>query len=493
MSDIQSPPLRASLEAVFVFVLAIAFLLVFSNTSGFEGDDLNSVLPMLHLGSALAGDLEIYRPDWQPLSYATGAAIFALTGSVDTIFALPALGVAIGIALLYLATRRIGLTPLLFVPLLMLFPEIVYTGLYYNSSALGFPFVCLAVLLAPKTQTHPAAVLLGAILAIAVLMRMDFVLIVPAILAYQVWFRREVIDLIMIGIGAGIVFGFALATNLLDPQGVINTYQGARDEIVARANQPGWDTYAKTFVATVVLSPLGWLFLFGGALYAMLNRRSWMPALIGLICLAPMLFAARNMLTPKYMIPAFALLPVIAAMIWVAATAQLQPRLKNMLTGVWIGATLFYFFLAIEPQRDAPFIDVSAKESRVINTHDGPRSWGAYLFHFDRVSTHWGTQVAQAEAILEATKAVGPIAFVGDQDVFSPGGTAWRHLQLGLIHAGYDGQVVAPGTLRFDRAEGPLFLLTPEAQASQALEGVCPVVLDSEQNSESILERIRAC
>ncbi len=493
MSDSDPGRTRTGLEAVLVFGLAFAVLLVFSNSSGFEGDDLNSVLPMLHLGDALAGDLEIYRPDWQPLSYATGAATYALTGSIDAIFALPALGVAIGIALLYLATRRIGLAPLMFVPLLMLFPEILYTGLYFNSSALGFPFVCLAVLLAPTAQTRPWAIALGAILAMSVLMRLDFVLIVPAIMAYRIWSRREVVDIIMIGIGSGIVFGLALATHLLDPQGVISTYQGARDEIVARANQPGWDTYAKAFVATVVFSPLGWLFLFWAALYSLRNRRTWLPAFIGLICLAPMLFAARNMLTPKYMIPAFALLPVIAAMIWVAATAQLQPRLKNMLAGLWVGATIFYFFLAIEPQREAPFIDISAKESRIINTHDGPRSWGAYLFHFDRVSTHWGLQVAQAEAMLDAAKSAGPIAFVGDQDVFSSGGIAWRHLQLALIRAGYDGRVIDRDALRFDRAEGPLFLLTPAAQASQNLEGVCLVVLDGDQDSDALLERIKAC
>lgn len=484
---------RIGVELILVFALSLGFLLFNGHWSGFEGDDLNSVLPILHLEAALAGDLKIYRPAWQPLSYVTGAAVYALTGQVDAIFALAPLGVASGIALLYLAARRVGLTPVLFLPLLMLFPEILYTGLYFNSSALGFPLVCLAVVLAPQRRGCAMPVLIGALLASAVLMRIDFVLIAPAVVIYRVWHRRDILDFVLIGAAAAGVFILALLVGILDPYAVARTYLMARDEIVVKAFDPGWDAYTKLFVTTVVFSPLGWLFLGFACVWTMLSRRAWMPGLLGMICLAPMLFAARNMLTPKYMIPAFALLPIIAAIIWVAATATLRPRVQRGLAGLCLGVTFFFLFLSVEPQRASPYLTILGQQSRTVVTHDGPRSWGGYLWHMGRASPQWAARDARAKAILAAINIMGPIVIVGRQSAFLPGGLAWRQLQLHLSRAGYEGQVVGPGALLFERAEGQLFLLTPEAQMSRDLTNMCVVTLNNRSDADRVLAAIAAC
>jgi hypothetical protein len=488
---------RPAWESLVVFVLASGFLIGFGNRVGFEGDDLNSVLPILHLREALAGDLEIYRPDWQPLSYRLGAVAYALTGSVDAIFTMAQLAVALGIALLYRATRSAGLPALLFIPLLMLFPEILYTGLYYNSSALGFPLVCLAVLLALEGADRAAAAVTGVALAAAVLIRIDFVLIVPAIVVLRLWLRRGPIDLLVVCAAGLAVLAVALATGLLDPRGVVETYAAARGEIIARSDDPGWDDLTKLFVATVALSPLGWAFLAIAMVWTVLHPRAWAPALVGFLCLAPMLFAARNMLTPKYLIPAFSLLPVIVAMVWVAATERISPRGRRRLAALWCAGTAFYLVASVEPDNEMPFLSVATQDGRKIGTHDGHRSWGAYLWHMRdvRETSRASERRLLVEDMLAALSELRttPVALVGDQSVFSPGGIAWRNLQLALARAGHNGDVIAPGALEFDLPSGRLLMLTPEAWRGAASEGACIVDITDAESRARAAASIAAC
>ena len=491
----RTNPISAAWGSLLVFALVLTFLLAHGDRTGFEGDDLNSVLPMLHLREAMAGNLLIYRPDWQPLSYQIGAATYTLTGSVDAIFALAQLSVAVGIAVLYRATRQVGLPAVLFVPLLLLFPEILYTGLYFNSSALGFPLVCIAVLLALEGEGRTTAAMTGAALATAVLVRIDFVLVAPMVVAFRLWLRRDLVDLQVLAGTAATVFAMALATGLLDLRGVIETYAAARAEIMARAQQPGWDDRAKVFAASVVLSPLGWAFLFGAMLWTAVHRRLWAPAAVGLLCMTPMLFAARNMLTPKYMIPALALMPVVVAIIWVAATEQMGPRMRRLLVVLWCLATGFYLVASVDPDNEAPFLILETRQSRQIETHDGPRSWGAYLWAMRNVASLSAERDTIAEDMLAALLVPRrvPIALVGEQNVFAPGGIAWRNLQLAAARAGHTGRLLGPGALVFDLPTGRMLLLTSEARMGHDLDGVCIIEILDEESRKTAASSIRAC
>lgn len=478
-----------------VFALALCFLLIFGDRDGFEGDDLNSVLPMLHLREALAGQLLIYRPDWQPLSYELGAAVYNLTGRVSAIFVLCSLFVAAGIALQYHTVRALGFPTVLFIPLLFLFPEVLYTGLYYNSSALGFPFVCAAVFFAVRASGRLEGFVIGALLAIAVLMRIDFVLIAPFVVILRVWRQRRIADFILAGLGAIVVFGLALLLQLLDPKGVVEVYTMARQEIVDRANEPGWDNRTKLFVASVIFSPLGWAVLVVGAVWTMLTPRYWVPVLIGLLCLVPMIYAVQNILTPKYMVPAFAVFPIIVAMFWIDVTAGWRLGTRRILSGVWIVATVFFVAAAAEPQKQPPFVNISMAESRVIGTHDGPRSWGAYLWHMSNVKSVWAEGVKVADAISEAlaNPHSHPIVFVGPQGTFSSGAPAWRHLQIDLVRKGYTGRLLDKGFIAFDIPSGPVAMMSPDVQPPADYDDACFIDLRRSDPEPDISTQILEC
>ncbi|MBT2187928.1 hypothetical protein [Sphingobium nicotianae] len=78
---------RINPALVLLFWLAnLAFLLRFADRDGYEGDDLNSILPMAHLDAAKQGLLLIYRYGWQPLSYETAAALWRTFGTPDAVF-----------------------------------------------------------------------------------------------------------------------------------------------------------------------------------------------------------------------------------------------------------------------------------------------------------------------------------------------------------------------------------------------------------------------
>lgn len=482
-------------STLVVFALAFGFLLTFADQNGFEGDDLNSVLPMLHLREALNGDLLIYRPDWQPLSYQLGALVYKLTGLVSSIFLLAPLFVAAGIALQYQIVRKFSFSATLFIPLLFLFPEMLYTGLYYNSSALGFPFVCGAVLLAFTKTSQISAIFIGALLAIAVLMRIDFVLIAPFVVVIRAYRRRSFLDFVLAGLGAMVIFGLALLTQILDPKGVVEVYSLARQEIIDRADAPGWDRTTKVFVASVIFSPLGWGTLLIGCIWTLLNPKHWVLVLICLICLAPMIYAAQNILTAKYMVPAYAVFPMGVAILWGDITTRWSKRARHTISGIWIAGTAFFFVAAADPQNEAPFIDIGMRESRVVGTHDGPRSWGAYMWHIAGVKAVWGNKVESADALFETLSSPRPrsVVFVGLQGSFSPGALVWRHLQLELVKQGYRGNLITKEALVFNLPSGTIIMKTPEAFLPPEYADACFIDLLDDPSEPEVSARVLAC
>src|SRR6185437_6068829 len=115
----------------------LIFLAIFADRDGYDGDDLNSILPMLHLQEAKRGDLLSYRYHWQPLYYEIGSAAFKLTRTPSTIFLLSPIAGAISLLLLLLIVWRDRSSAFEFTKSLiaiLAIPELWYSGLYSNST-----------------------------------------------------------------------------------------------------------------------------------------------------------------------------------------------------------------------------------------------------------------------------------------------------------------------------------------------------------------------
>jgi len=165
------------------FLVNLIFLSVFADRDGYEGDDLNSILPMLHLQEAKQHDLLIYRYDWQPLSYEIGALVFEVTQKPSLIFLLAPFAGAVSLALLLsIIWRRPSISE--FVKALvamMAVPELWFSGLYFNSTILGLPLALSSFALLRSNPRTPFLFLAGILLGTAALMRFDFVLAGPAL------------------------------------------------------------------------------------------------------------------------------------------------------------------------------------------------------------------------------------------------------------------------------------------------------------------------
>jgi hypothetical protein len=448
-------------ETFACFFLTFLILFLLSNNIGYEGDDLNTVLPMLHIQDAKDGSLLIYKYYWQPLCYEIGGILYNLTGNIELVFLLPQIFMAISIAILYrCCVYELKFDRKLFVPLIMLFPEIVYTGLYFNSTAIACPFICISVLLALKGRDWESAAFTGIVLSLAVMIRLDFILITPFIFMFRYLLSKKLSDVILVGLFLCIGLFIGLLTGVLVPEKIIAVYESARDEIIQRSISPGWDLRTKLFVATTIFSPIGWGVLIFAIYWSFKTKSVWKPVSLAIICLVPMLLSLRNILTPKYMMPALVVAPVLVTMLW-NSTVSLRTRAHiNRLSLYWIIVTLGLFMFSIEPIKSPPFLKVSVADNKEIGTHDGSRSWGSYAWQLRRVAKSMGVEAEQADDLLAYFKKPASlnIVLVGDETVFSAGGVAWRHLQLRLEREGFSGRLVEAGRLEFKVPSGTVTL-----------------------------------
>jgi len=461
---------------LFTFlILNLAFLIFFCDRDGYEGDDLNSVVPMFHLDAAKQGALYIYRYAWQPLSYELGAAVYRVTHWPDAVFMLAPVCAAISHSLLLLMLwrdRRLA-TLLASLVVLLAIPELWYSGLYFNSTVLGLPFALTALWLLRSRLSLPAAMLAGTLTGIAILMRLDFILACPA-LAVIAWSAgRSIGPPLVLALG---VVGVLIAATLigwLEPAQILLTYRESSAEIVAKSADPGWDLRTKLFVASVVLSPIGWgIVLLGGpdvVLRALRHDRiiflAWAAAI------AALAIPLRGLLSAKYVIPLLMFTPFFLASALSAIERRTPEGPRRFLLPAAVVASCFLLIFSFSLTGTAPYIHIGLQATRPVVTHDGFRSYGGYLWQMaavDRYVPRLESQLA-ADCIISEIMRGGPdIVVVGQESAMLPGGIGWRHVQLGLERAGYQGTFVAPHQISFDVNGHRLTLLTQASQEAIA-------------------------
>ena len=187
----------APLLSGLIIVTGLSFLLLaFSDRDGYDGDDLSTVSAVFQLDAAKRGDLALYRYAWQPLAYELSAWVYRRFDTSDAVFMSAPIACAIALAvLLYaMATAARNLkSPWLHLAILILFPELFYTGLYYNTTALAMPAAAVAVLFltGPPGRGRPwRPALIGVMLTLASFFRFDFVLIFPFVVA-SLWIESR--------------------------------------------------------------------------------------------------------------------------------------------------------------------------------------------------------------------------------------------------------------------------------------------------------------
>lgn len=470
---------KALAFALLLFWLAnLAFLLRFADRDGYEGDDLNSILPMAHLAAAKHGLLLIYRYGWQPLSYEVGATVWSIFGTPTAVFLLAPVTGASAIALLLWWLWREGrsgsakMNALIAVIALLGIPEFWYSSLYYNSTILGMPLLAAALLLVRTDRSIVRPILAGILTGLAIMLRLDFILICP-LLAVAAWphgkgLSRPVV--LALAVIATLLVGFA--AGLLDLPEIIRIQAASIAEIHNKAHMPGWDLRVKLFVATVSLSPVGWLLLLGSATLVIpdaARRRDW-RALAWLAATVPATYPIFNILTPKYILPLapFVLLFFVRTLEAMEArfTVNWRARVRDGLSVVAITP----IFISISLFGHAPYLVPGLAAIRPVGTHDGPRGYGGYLWQMMATDGPSSKTEKQRAAALLAQYLSSPagksLIVLGGENFFDPGAVGWRHLQLILEKRGIHGRLAAPHELIFNVRAGRWLVLADAMPAA---------------------------
>lgn len=456
------------LAIAFLVGISLAFLLRFADNDGYEGDDLNSIPPMAHLDAAKAGFLLIYRYAWQPLSYEVGALVWRVFDTPDAVFLLAPVSGGITIGLLgFIAWREARDSAPLVCGLTALFavPELFYSSLYFNSTVLGMPFCAGALLLVRGRTGMAGAVIAGLLTALAVMMRLDFILVCP-LLAMAAWEKGGTLKRPLLFTATVVaLLGGALMAGVLDLSEIIRIQTMSAAEIAEKANLPGWDRRVKLLVMLVSLAPAGWLLLMVGAVLAVIIalRHRDIRTLLWALAVLPMAYPLLNILSPKYMLPlALFLVPFFA---WTASNlVRLSGRHSVGMAGALLAGAVLPFFFAIAPQRSAPFLHIDTRPSWPIGTHDGPRALGGYLWQMMATNAEESRTEDQRAADNIVTDwlhgSPGDTLFLGGENYFDAGGVGWRHVQLTLEKRGIKGTLDGPHRLRFTIKEKQFVLAT---------------------------------
>ncbi|MGD0958334.1 MAG: hypothetical protein ABSB19_00860 [Methylomonas sp.] len=464
MSEFIKNNLNIKHLGLFV-LLAGASLIFMADRNGYEGDDLNIVCGIFQLDAALAGDIDIYRYSWQPLAFALGSVLFKITGSPTLIFLLSPLAATCSLALMLVsmsnaANKQHGI--LVYAAILILIPELWFSGLYFNTSILAMPFVSSALLIVQTQRSYRYAFLAGLLLGVAILIRIDFVLAAPMLFVMawngnQTGANKSLLIGSMLTVAVLVVLGLGLLTNLVDINQLVSDYKAATEEMHNMAQAPGWNRVAKNWIFTIIIYPFAWILLLAG-LYDFIkhdSRGNAVAKLSYILAALPMLYGLPNLLSVKYLLPFFVFLPLFF-MRGYEYLAEISANLfkRNIAqTGLYLFA-LLALFVSIEPQKKPPFVQVSFIEPWQVYTHDGYRTYGAYLAQMlkvDRMSKPEPHMQAAEELFrYMKTENTANVLVVGEENYFAPGGIGWRQFQLLAERAGIHGKVIGSHLMCFD-------------------------------------------
>lgn len=447
----------------------LAFLVLFADRDGYEGDDLNMVVPTAHLAAAKHGALLIYRYAWQPLSFELSGWLWSLFGTPTAVFLSAPVGGGLAIGLFLWWLWREGKTSAgslrHAVVALLCIPELWYSSLYYNTTMRTMPLIALALILVRIRGSILLPLAAGVATGLAILMRLDFLLVCP-LLAMAAWPRGEGIIrpvLLAVGVMATVLAGFS--AGLIDVPEILRINAFNSWEINAHLGQPGWDMRLKAMVITVVLSPVGWLLLLVGAPLLLVDaarKRDWRILLWILFAIPPAL-PLPNILSPKYMLP----LAPFALLFFLRVQERVEAVLTNGL-GIWarrllLAAAIVPVFLSVSLSGKAPFLLPGLSPAKPVPTHDGPRGWGGYVWQMMETDAPTAKPEQQRQGEMLARDLLsGPgenLVYLGGENYFDPGAPGWRHLQLALERRGIPGVLVSPHVLRFDLPNGRWLVL----------------------------------
>ena len=494
------------LSRVVIFVVVTFSLIYFCDRDGYEGDDLSVLSAIFQLDAAKHGDLELYRYGWQPLSYEALALVYRAFDTPDAVFLTAPVCAAAALTTLLSALsyqgRRLR-SVWIHAALLALTPELAYCGLYLNTTVLAMPAVALAIWIIATSATVVGpwrSFAIAALLAVAVLFRFDFLLLIPLIGAF-LWVRdRSIGTPLAFVAGGATVLAASVLSGLIRPFELIHTVVDHHELMNFGQDGFTWTWKDNVKVIAVTMHPIAGAIGLAGlpGLMADYRRRQGLGALVFVtVASLPLFYPLTSLASVKYLVPLLMFLPfVMLATLERLCASWGQTGVKLLSLGV-VAAAAGAWLVSIEPSKKPPFIRATVFEPKQLHTCDGDRTLGAYLVAMSAPSSSeynpYGWQAAHR--IVKALDAGTPheIWFVGADSSFNSGAVGWRFVRTLLARRGLHGTCIAPGTIQYQLENGARITMTlPESQASAPSGATRIDVSDSNLRHEALLSAVDA-
>ena len=406
-----------SLIITIFWIGLLSFFEYFGDSNGWEGDDiaqLESIINFSHKDK-----IGVYKYYWQPLSYQLGLFLLSLFKSHNILFLLCHIFGATSICILAISVyiySSTKLNPLLCFSFLIIFPELFFCGLYYNSTVLGMLPMSLSLLFLfwnnfsanPMKLTYKARSYLTCIfLMTACCFRIDYFFALPLTL-YLLFIShdREVIHFFRALLL--LLSGF-VASLCLDVINVRMIYRYLMDYRRNHIEQ----TLSEKFLVSLpnvwsVTNIVFWGILMIFIIYFIFTRikKRKINALLGIVPALVTIAPIYLMTTPKYLIPAIMFLPFFLAQIAIDFKKLFSKSTFLIFSYSFIFAAFLLQLVSLQVTKLFPYLEITS-QPQYIGTHDGIRLTGAYLQGYEKVKTIDTPEMELAQEIVDVVEKSG--------------------------------------------------------------------------------------
>ncbi|WP_107668316.1 hypothetical protein [Cyanothece sp. BG0011] len=381
------------LSSIIFYVLLLALFLFFGDRVGWEGDDVEQLEGIVNF--AYKGKDLVYRYYWQPLTYEVNLGLMNWLDQPKLLFIIPqilgATNIFILLTAVYLfAQKRLNI--ILCFSFLIVFPELFFSGLYYNSTVYAMVPMAIASLFLFWQKSPLKSIqlwnniryfILGITLTTAIFFRFDFVLAFPLIWGLMLFDKSLKQRFKNYGIYAGssfVLLGIFWLTDIFNPQQLINI---AKSHEEGAANWTMAESWANLWTITNLLI---WFLLIIALIYFVIQSiksKQWKP-LILIVSSLIILYPLPTLTSPKYLIPGIIFLPFILARMALEIKDKLTKKQFQGISLTFIALSVCLQIVSIHILNHIPFIAITP-EPTYTATHDGPRVSGAYLTGYNKV------------------------------------------------------------------------------------------------------------
>ncbi|YAI81923.1 MAG: hypothetical protein ACQJCO_09110 [cyanobacterium endosymbiont of Rhopalodia sterrenbergii] len=385
------------LGIIIFYIIILLFLLFFGDRVGWEGDDieqLDGIINFSHKGKDL-----VYRYYWQPLTYELNLWLNSWLNHPRLLFVIPQIIGAANISILLTAVYIFSggrLNSILCFCFLIIFPEIIFCSLYYNSTVFAMLPMSITILLlfwrkspikAKKIWNNFRYFAIGITSTLAVFFRIDFLLSLPLLwylmlldnsLEHKIKQKLKVYLIYIVTSFSLLVF--FLFTDIFSLKKIIYITTSHHEGVNTWTIQ---QSLANLFSITNLTV---WIILIISLICLTLTKiknKDWTLVLL-LVCILPLFYSISSLTSPKYLIPGIIFLPFFCASIALNIESKLNKNQFQSLVFAFISFSFFLQIVAIQWVPRIPFIEITANPN-YIYTHDGIRVPGGYLKGYNEV------------------------------------------------------------------------------------------------------------